>query len=176
MRPQRTLELGAGRTPSSAGVVTLDRAASTRPDIVHDINVVPWPLETSSFDLIRCYDVVEHLDDLLSVMGEIHRVGAPGARVEITTPHYSSANSWTDPTHRHHLGIRSFDYFTDGHALSYYSDARFTIRERRIRFRNTLAGRVIERFANRHPELYEEHLAWMLPAFFLWFVLEVRKA
>jgi SAM-dependent methyltransferase len=170
------LELGAGRTRSGPGVVTLDRAASTAPDVVHDINVVPWPLETSAFDVIRCYDVVEHLDNLLAVMEEIHRVGAPGARVEITTPHYSSANSWTDPTHRQHLGVRSFDYFTDGHPLNFYSHARFAVLERRIRFRNTLKGRLAEQLANRRPEFYEEHLAWMLPAFFLWFVLEVRKA
>lgn len=170
------LELGAGRTRSGPGVVTLDRAASTTPDVLHDINVVPWPLATSSFDVIRCYDVVEHLDDLLTAMQEIHRVGVAGARVEITTPHYSSANSWTDPTHRQHLGFRSFDYFTDGHALNFYGEARFEMRERRIRFRNTLRGRIIEQLANRRPDLYEEHLAWMLPAFFLWFVLEVRKA
>jgi SAM-dependent methyltransferase len=176
MTPPLTLELGAGLTRSSAGVVTLDRAASTGPDVVHDINVVPWPLETSSFGLIRCYDVIEHLEDLVSVMGEIHRVGAPGARVEITTPHYSSANSWTDPTHRQHLGVRSFDYFTEGHPLSFYSTARFAILERRIRFRDTLRGRVVEQLANRRPDFYEEHLAWMLPAFFLWFVLEVRKS
>ncbi len=169
------LELGAGRTRSGPGVVTLDRAASTEPDVVHDINVVPWPLATSSFDVIRCYDVVEHLDSLLTLMEEIHRVGAPGARVEITTPHYSSVNSWTDPTHRQHLGVRSFDYFTEEHALSFYSEARFVIFERRIRFRNTLRGRVVERFANRRPAFYEEHLAWVLPAFFLWFVLEVQK-
>lgn len=169
------LELGAGRTRSRDGVVTVDRAASTSPDVVHDLDVVPWPFDTSSFDVIRCYDVVEHIGDLLRFMGEVHRVGARGARVEITTPHYSSANSWTDPTHRQHLGCRSFDYFTAGHALSFYSGARFAIRERRIRFRNTLRGRVLEQIANRHPEFYEEHLTWMLPAFHLWFVLEVEK-
>lgn len=169
------LEVGAGRTRGGAGVVTIDRAASTAPDVVHDLDVTPWPLETSSFDVIRCYDVVEHLQDLLSAMSEIHRVGTPGARVEITTPHYSSANSWTDPTHRQHLGFRSFDYFTEGHPLDFYSGARFVMRERRIRFRDTLWGRAGERIANRRPAFYEEHLAWVLPAFFLWFVLEVRK-
>jgi SAM-dependent methyltransferase len=171
----RAIELGAGRTRHAAGTVTLDRAASTGPDIVHDMDVVPWPVADSSFDLIRCYDVLEHVGDLLAVMGEIHRIGAPGARVEITTPHYSSRNSWTDPTHRWHLAYRSFDYFVEGHELSFYTDARFVLRERRIRFRNTLKGRVVEQVANRWPAMYEEHLAWMLPAFYLWFALEVRK-
>ncbi|MCR4296894.1 MAG: class I SAM-dependent methyltransferase, partial [Elusimicrobia bacterium] len=60
------LEVGAGRTRGGAGVVTIDRAASTGPDVVHDLDVTPWPLETSSFDVIRCYDVIEHLQDLLS--------------------------------------------------------------------------------------------------------------
>ncbi|HUF23331.1 MAG TPA: methyltransferase domain-containing protein [Vicinamibacterales bacterium] len=172
----RAIDLGAGRTRHVAGAVTLDRVASTGPDIVHDMDVVPWPIADSSFDVIRCYDVLEHVGDLVPVMREIHRIGAPGARVEITTPHYSSRNSWTDPTHRQHLAYRSFDYFIEGHELSFYSDARFIMRERRIRCRNTLKGRVVEQVANRWPAMYEEHLAWMLPAFYLWFVLEVRKA
>lgn len=175
MTAPRVLEIGAGLTRHSAGSVTLDRAAATNPDIVHDVDVVPWPIADSSFDLIRCYDVVEHVANLVAVMEEVHRVGAAGARVEITTPHYSSRNSWTDPTHRHHLGHGSFDYFVEGHALDFYSPARFTIVERRIRFRQTVKGRVAEQVANRWPGFYEEHLAWLLPAFYLWFVLEVRK-
>jgi len=175
MREPRVLEVGAGLTRHPPGSVTLDRAVAARPDILHDVDVVPWPIADSSFDLIRCYDVLEHVSDLVAVMQEVHRVGAPGARVEITTPHYSSPNSWTDPTHRLHLGYASFDYFVEGHALDFYTPARFAIRERRIRFRNTLKGRLVEQAANRWPAFYEEHLAWVLPAFYLRFVLEVRK-
>ncbi|RJQ76875.1 MAG: hypothetical protein C4519_14270 [Desulfobacteraceae bacterium] len=33
----------------------------------------------------------------------MHRIGLNGARVEIITPHFSSLDSWKDPTHRWHF-------------------------------------------------------------------------
>ena len=40
----------------------------------------------------------------------------------------SAANSFTDPTHRHHLGWHSLDYFTGEHEHAYYTRARFRTR------------------------------------------------
>jgi hypothetical protein len=45
-------------------------------------------------------------------MAEIHRVGRNGADVFVVTPHFSSHNSYTDPSHVRHLAARSFQYFT----------------------------------------------------------------
>ena len=84
------------------------------------------------FDAIVCHHVLEHLDNVIAVMEEIHRLGRPGARVYIRTPHFSSWQFYTDPTHRHPFSSRSFDYFVPGTALfAYdYSPARF--RKRRV--------------------------------------------
>ena len=171
----RWLELGAGRDRSRDGAVTVDRVASTRPDVVHDLDSFPWPFDTDSFDAIRARDVLEHVSDVVRTMEEIHRIGRAGARVEIATPHYSCRNSWTDPTHRQHFGYFSFDYFTAGGQWNFYTAARFMIVERRLRGRNTLKGKLVEQFANRWPAAYEEHLAWIAPAFYLWVVLEIQK-
>ena len=171
----RILDLGAGRDRSRRGAVTVDRVASAGPDVVHDLDVVPWPFDRDSFDVIICKDVIEHVADVVKTMEEIHRVGRAGARVEIATPHYSCRNSWTDPTHRQHLGYFSFDYFTSAIQWDYYTAARFKLIDRRLRCRDTLKGRVVEQIANRWPAFYEEHLAWIVPAFFLWVVLEVSK-
>ena len=105
-------------------------------------------------------------------MAEIHRVLASDGSVLITTPHYSSANSYTDPTHKHHLGYRSFDYFVDGHSLGYYSAARFEIRRRILRFHGGLVDAVMRRLANRWPDWYEKRMAWMVPAWYLEVELE----
>lgn len=176
MRPPRQLELGAGADRSLEGAVTVDRSAATRPHVVHDLDIFPWPFETSSFEVIRAKDVLEHLADLVRTMEEIHRIGIPGARVEIFTPHYSSRNSWSDPTHRQHLGYFSFDYFTEHGPFDFYTHSRFRLVERRLRCRSALKGRVTEQIANRWPAFYEEHLAWIAPAFFLHVVLEIQKA
>ncbi len=116
------------------GAVNVDVTDRTRPDLVHDLDVTPWPLPDSHFTEVHAYDVVEHLQDVVRTMEEIHRVCAPGARVYITVPHFSSANSFTDPTHRHHFSARSMLYFTDEHELGFYSSARFRQRQAQIVF------------------------------------------
>jgi len=39
-------------------------------------------------------------------------VARDGASVFVVTPHFSSHNSYADPTHRRHLAAASFDYLT----------------------------------------------------------------
>jgi hypothetical protein len=46
-------------------------------------------------------------------MGEIHRIGRDKGLVQIITPHFSSINSWDDPTHRWHLGCNWSSIFTE---------------------------------------------------------------
>ena len=71
-----------------------------------------WPLPDDHFKTVFAYDVLEHLDDLVATMEDIHRVCQPGAVLTVTVPHFSCANAFTDPTHRHYFGLRSFNYFT----------------------------------------------------------------
>jgi hypothetical protein len=168
------LNLGCGHKPDSKAV-NVDVTAVTNPDVVHDLDVRPWPFPDNRFGEILLFDVIEHLDDLTGVMEELHRVGRDGAVVKITTPHFSCANSFTDPTHRHHLGWFSLDYFTGEHEHSYYTQARFRIRARSLVFRPTLVNKIIRRLANRWPAVYERRWAWMFPAWFLYFELVVDK-
>ena len=57
-----------------------------------------------------------------------------------------------------------------------FIEPRFEIVERLLVFRHGLGGRLLARFANRHPELYERRLAWIFPAWFLIFKLRAVKA
>jgi len=175
MPEQRVLEIGAGRDRSVPGAVTVDRVVATGPDVVHDLDVTPWPFRDGEFDFVRCKDVIEHVADVTKTLEEIHRVLAQGGRVEIVTPHYSCANSWTDPTHRHHLGYFSFDYFTGQNQWDFYTGARFTLTERHLRFYGRYKNRHWAWLANRWPHFYEEHLAWIAPAWYIRVVLTVVK-
>jgi SAM-dependent methyltransferase len=171
---RRTLNLGAGNK-QRPDAVNVDITASTRPDIVHDLNVRPWPLESEQFTEVLAHDVIEHLDDVVATMEEIHRVSQHGAVVRITLPHFSCANAFTDPTHRHYFGWFSFDYFTGEHEFSFYTDVRFRRRRSQIVFNPTLVNRIVWRLANRWPAAYERRWAWIFPAWFLYFELEVIK-
>ncbi len=166
----RSLDLGAGTVVRAPGALRADRSLDVAPDIVLDATA-PLPFADGSLTQVYCFDVLEHVDDLVAVVTEIHRVLEPGGRLFVTTPHFSCANSYTDPTHRHHFGWRSFDYFVDGHELNYYSSARFQVAQRTLRFHGGAIDTVVRRIANRWPDLYEHRLAWLFPAWYLEFEL-----
>ena len=82
------------------------------------------------------------------------------------TPHYSSPDSYTDPTHVHHLGYHVFDYFEKHDFADFtYNAGGFRILERRLTFGGNLLldnlGRLIAAIS---VDFYEKHFAWIFPA------------
>jgi SAM-dependent methyltransferase len=172
--PLDVLHLGCGRKYMK-GAVNVDISPEVGADVVHDLGSFPWPLPSNAFREVTALDVIEHLDDIPRSMEELHRVCRPGARVHIAVPHFSSANAFMDPTHRHQFSYFSFDYFGDEHGLAYYSKARFARRSAQIIFVPTLLNKIVRRLANRHPAAYEQRWAWIFPAWFLSIDLEALK-
>ena len=168
------LNLGSGKS-YDACAVNVDITADTGPDVVHDLNVVPWPFSDDRFDHVRAIDVLEHLDDVLAVMNEIHRVCRPGAIVEIALPHFSAANAYSDLTHRRAFGYFCFDPLTGESPHDFYSAKKFGMVRREIAFYHRPANRLVRYLANRHPLRYEQRWAWMFPAWFITFEMEVQK-
>jgi len=166
--PATRLNLGCGRKRIE-DAVNVDVAKSVGPDVLCDLNRRPWPFTDDRFREVFAYD------DVVATMEEIHRISGNGAILRITVPHFSCANTFTDPTHRHQFGWSSFDYFTGEHELSFYSAATFRRRASRIVSFPTFVNKIVWRLANRHPEAYERRWAWMFPAWFLYFELEVVK-
>jgi SAM-dependent methyltransferase len=148
------LNLGCGRKRLE-GAVNVDSAKVVGPDVLHDLNCRPWPFRDGQFDEVLAHDVVEHLDDVVATLEEIHRVARDRAVVRITVPHFSSANAFTDPTHRHQFGWSIFHYFTDEREFAFATTARFRRRATRIVFAPTLSNRLVHRLANRYPDAYE---------------------
>jgi len=168
------LNLGCGNRHLD-GAINLDRIPEVNPDVVHDLDKFPWPFEENRFNEVYANDVIEHCSDVVATMEEIHRVSRDGAVVRVTTPHFSSANSFIDPTHRYHFSYFSFHYFTGEHDFDFYSDKRFRRRAAQIIFYPTFTNKLIWRIANRYPQAYEKRWTWMFPAWFLNFELEVVK-
>lgn len=171
---RQVLNLGCGRK-LRPDAVNLDITARTNPDVVHDLNVRPWPFPSDRFDLVVAQDVVEHLDDVVGTMEEVHRVCRPGAVVELVVPHFSSSNAFTDPTHRRLFSRFTFDYFTEGHDLAFYTEARFDVLAVNLVFQPTLLNKIVWRLANRFPRAYEQRWAWIFPAWFVYAKLQVVK-
>jgi predicted SAM-dependent methyltransferase len=171
----RILNLGCGKRRIE-GAVNVDFAERVGADIVHDLNRRPWPFEKSSFIEIVGYDVIEHLDDVVDFMEEVHRVARPGATIRLTVPHFSCANTWRDPTHRHAFAHGSLDYFCEGHPLAFYSAAKFEKIVTRIQFRQSVLNKLVWRAANRWPEQYEDRWCWIFPAWFIYYELRAIKS
>ena len=175
----RKLNLGCGRD-IRPGYVNLDLAKIPGLDVVADLET-PLPFRDGAFDEVVSSHVLEHVRDLIPLLGELARISRPGAVLRIEVPHLSFFGAYTDPTHKRFFGYHSFDYFTaEGH-YNFYSHLRFRIRRREIRFywikneRRVVRSRVITGLINLVPLVYERFFCWMLPANELYFELEVVK-
>lgn len=168
------LHLGSGNKYDPRAV-NVDLTSRTKPDVVHNLDERPWPFPDNRFDEVLAYDVVEHLQDVLASMEEIHRVCRPGAIVRITVPHFSCANAFTDITHKHFFTQASFDPLLVDHPLAFYTERRFRKQAADIIFAPTWMNKIIWRLARRNPGEYERRWAWMFPAWFLSFELIVDK-
>ena len=125
------LDVGCGRN-KYPGAIGIDRNRDTAADVVCDLDRVPYPFADASFDHIRVVHVIEHVADVIATMEELHRLGRPGARILVETPHYTDFSSFCDPTHRWHLNSFSFRYFGERNGgFGYYSRRR--LRERLVR-------------------------------------------
>jgi SAM-dependent methyltransferase len=177
---ERVLELGCGFT-KRPGAFGIDMIEGSQADLIHDLDVTPYPLASDAWDRIVCRDVLEHVERFVPVMEEIWRVGRAGAMVEISGPFMSSVNYFSDPTHRRAFTSRSFDYFiagTPGFRLG-YSRARFELvtceydpgeRQHRRGLHRWLLD-----WANRNKAHYENRYAFLYPVYNIHFELRVVK-
>jgi hypothetical protein len=122
--------------------------------------------------------IIEHVQDVTLTMAEVHRVAQDGAEVFVVTPHFSSHNSYTDPTHVRHLSGRSFQYFTgeDFATFGALGAGRFAIEDVELTFgKNVVLDNAGRWLAGRNLEWYERHAAWIFPASDVRCRLRVRK-
>ncbi len=107
------LNLGSGKNPK-AGFVNVDKYGT--PDILHDLEVFPWPWEDNSVEEIEMNHVLEHLGQLtetyLNIIKELYRVCKNGAIINITVPHPRHNDFLYDPTHVRPILPESFQLFS----------------------------------------------------------------
>lgn len=142
MNGQR-IHLGAGTAAKyHKDYINVDFIDGPDIDVVHNLNVYPWPFEDECAKEIRAIDLIEHLPthigdmpSLLLFIEECHRILKPLGQIYMQTPHWQSKNLWIDPTHVRGFDERSFDYFdpnTDlGRDYGYYSKCKFSVHTER---------------------------------------------
>jgi len=178
----RVLNLGCGKKKTEfpeAGqareIVGIDANPLSNADIIHDLDVSPYPCESNSFDLVILQDVVEHLQSLPRVLTEVHRLLRPGGTVRIRTPHYSSFYAHNDPTHLRCFGALVFQWFETPTPNNPFGSARFRLTKREINFPKVWRLLGVKAIANRHPIRYEQLFAYVFRAENMTFELQAIK-
>jgi len=121
------------------------------------------------------HHVIEHVRDLRKFFAEVHRCAQDRAIVHIETPHYSSRNSWADPTHIHHLAVGFCKPFLSGYLGAQFP--QFRLKSRKITFGSfllTLPAQLYCLFLGY--DSYEKHFTWIFPASSVVVDLEVIKS
>ena len=171
------LDVGCGKRKIKPEAIGFDVSPDSAADHVWNLDRYPWPLESGQFDRIYMSHIIEHLDDPMHAMAEVYRVATDGADVFVTTPHFSSHNSYIDPTHKRHLAAASFEYFTGKDFPTFAgSPYRFDIVSVELTFGGNFVLDNLGRFLTRRCiTWYERHAAWVFPALDIRCHLRARK-
>lgn len=97
----------SGKTDFSDGVlVKLDMDAGVNPDVVHNLDELPYPFTDNEFDEIHAYECLEHCgrqgdgEFFFAQFGEFWRMLKPDGIVAITVPLWDSEIAWGVPDHK----------------------------------------------------------------------------
>jgi SAM-dependent methyltransferase len=160
----KILDIGCGCN-KMAGAVGIDIDPATHADVIHDLNVYPYPVEENSFDRVYAKHIIEHVNDPRRFMEEIQRVLKPGGQAFVETPHFTSRVAYSEPQHKFF-----FSYFMYTNLLK---GLNLEVLRQEITFYKTYRFLGINKLANSFPDAYERFWAYMFPAENV--ILEVRK-
>lgn len=170
------IDLGAGPV-ARPGFFALDHLPLKGVDIVADLNKPFELLPDGCCAHLKASHVLEHINELLPLMAEVHRILASDGVFEIVVPHFATPFAYSDPTHVRFFGLYSMHYFVDEddqpgprRVPAFYTPTRFTIEDIRVRFEvggriDGILGRLMNYRVNRSflsQAQWERRLAWLI--------------
>ncbi len=173
-----TLDLGCGQN-KRPGAIGADQNRDTAADVIANIDSGALPFRDGSFDKVWVVHVIEHVENVVSTIEELHRLTRAGGVIVIETPHYTDFSSFCDPTHRWHLNTFSFRYFTgDDAGFGYYTRCR--LREKRLQVKLLRLWKLLgfELAVNRSfvfRKFWEHYLCFVIRGKAMMFEFEVVK-
>jgi len=116
------LDIACGNHKDGPDWVGMDIQKRPGVDVVHDLNLHPWPIDAERVDCAKAWHIIEHIPPacvtengtrfpFLEFMNECWRVLKVGARLDIETPHGASDGFLHDPTHCNPVDELTFEHF-----------------------------------------------------------------
>lgn len=162
-RPIR-LDLGSGGK-QRPGFYAVDHLMLPGVDIIADLNQAFSLLPDNSVCELYSRHTLEHVQQFLPLMREIHRVCRADAVIEIIVPHFSNVYGFSDPTHVRFFGLYTMNYFVAAEdqprlrrVPAFYTDVRFAVDS--IRFEFYRQGRIDRVLADVFEKLVNRSLSW----------------
>jgi hypothetical protein len=144
---------GRNESPDNDYWIVVDFDPSCNPDILHDLTVVPWPIEDNYADSIYSSHVVEHLPELGPFLDEVVRIAIDGADFELIFPHYS--RSWFSNQHKRAYGIHILQGFPQFEVYDIKLKYTWWGWKHWYKFPAYITLATIEFFANLSPKFWE---------------------
>ena len=115
IKPKLNLDVGAGKA-IHPGFVGMDIRPLPGIDIVHDVEVFPWPLDDDAVSVIVMSHLVEHIKpwNQIPLMDECWRILEPDGLLLISTPYGGSFRYNQDPTHCSPWNEATVEYYLQG--------------------------------------------------------------
>jgi len=154
----KVLDIGCGRT-TLKNAVGLDQTKYPNVDIVADLNK-KLPIESETFDVVHANQVLEHVENLPSLMDEIFRILKKDGIFVAHVPYFRSKWAVVDPTHIRFFCINTLDYFVKNNWISdtyRFSDNLFSKKEVILdtNEKTTWLENLIIKIALRRPDKFE---------------------
>ena len=176
------LNLGCGNDYRE-GYINCDCTNLVKVDKILDLEKIPLPFKDNSIDEIIAYHILEHINNFIPLMHELHRICKKGAKIYIKTPFYTGWGQWNDPTHVRFFSIYTFQYFQKGN-YSHEVGCNKDMFNYKVKI-NYAIGRASPYFnwffnplinlSDFTQQMYSRFFCWIFPAVEIQYVLEVIK-
>lgn len=160
-RQFNSLNLGCG-TDYQEGYINVDISDKDvygnkiKVDVVHDLNIFPYPFPDNHFLEIKAQAIVEHLYDRMKVWHELYRIAEKGCVIKVVVPHYSGCVLYDDPTHYQGYSTKTGEMIASMTGL--------TLTKNRILVSDNRYLKFLDSIINLAPRLYEKTISGIIPS------------
>jgi predicted SAM-dependent methyltransferase len=118
------IHLGCGHSYKE-NYINVDNSPYIKADMIWDLNKFPYPFEDNSANEIVCRNTMEHLENIVGFMEEVHRILKPKGVFKFRVPLAFTYADAVDTTHIQHFVPKVFKMFMSGFKSYKITDIKF---------------------------------------------------